>query len=189
MSCIENARPPSPVSFPAPKARPRRRRKNKHSINFYLWELAVQVGTPTIVFKPLAAHEKSAGDAPGDPAQSVLYSIHPGCDPGATGHGPHRPLCRARDGSGAASTTQAETRGGRRNSAPLVKGFVEALRTSRARSCLRPVDAEWMAPLALMIGPHGPSPPSPYRARTGADTCTGFQAYPRVHITSSAPSI
>src|SRR5271165_644212 len=73
--------------------------------------------------------------------------------------------------------------------APLVKGFVEALRTSRARSCLRPVDAEWMAPLALMIGPHGPSPPSPYRARTGADTCTGFQAYPRVHITSSAPSI
>src|SRR5271165_3366037 len=48
--------------------------------------------------------------------------------------------------------------------APLVKGFVEALRTSRARSCLRPVDAEWMAPLALMIGPHGSSPPSPYRA-------------------------
>src|SRR5208337_2276235 len=70
--------------------------------------------------------------------------------------------------------------------APLVKGFVEALRTSWARSCLRSVDAEWMALLALIIGLHGPSPPSPYRARTGADTCTGFQAYPRVHITSSA---
>src|SRR5271157_6479907 len=46
-----------------------------------------------------------------------------------------------------------------------------------------------MAPLALMIGPHGSSPPSPYRARTGADTCTGFRAYPMVHITSSAPSM
>ena len=73
--------------------------------------------------------------------------------------------------------------------APLVKGFFEALRTSRARSCLRPVDAGRMAPLALMIGPHGSSPRSPYRARTGADTCTGFQAFPWVHITSSAPSI
>src|SRR5271169_1386215 len=37
--------------------------------------------------------------------------------------------------------------------APLVKGFFEALRTSRVRSCLRPVGAGRITPLALMIRP------------------------------------
>jgi len=111
--------PPSPRLFPRAQGAPPKAPKEQTSRKFLFVGIGVQVGTPTIatiMFKPLAAHEKSAGDAPGDPAQSVLYSVHPGCDPGATGHGPHRPLSRARDGSGAASTTQAETRGGRSNS-------------------------------------------------------------------------
>src|SRR5580693_8152759 len=48
---------------------------------------------------------------------------------------------------------------------------------SRARSCLRPFDAEGMHPLALMIRPRGSSPPSFARARTGAGRYSGFQAF------------
>ena len=69
--------------------------------------------------------------------------------------------------------------------APLVKGFLEALRTSRVRSCLRPVDAGKIAPLALMIGPLGFLAPSPYRAHTGADSLAGFRTCPLAHITPS----
>jgi hypothetical protein len=36
---------------------------------------------------------------------------------------------------------------------PLSRVFLEALRTSRVRSCLRPVRAEKIAPLALMFRP------------------------------------
>ncbi len=47
---------------------------------------------------------------------------------------------------------------------PLIKGFLAALRTSRVRSCLRPVDADF-SPLALMVRPPGSLPQSPKRAQ------------------------
>jgi hypothetical protein len=46
---------------------------------------------------------------------------------------------------------------------PLIKGFLGDLRTSRVRSCLRPVCAERYPP-ALMIRPLGSLPRSPDRA-------------------------
>src|SRR5271166_640735 len=60
---------------------------------------------------------------------------------------------------------------------------------SRARSCLRPVDAEGMHPLALMIRPHGSSP---HHSLALVLALTGIRAskpFPLVHITSSAPSM
>src|SRR5271165_6191974 len=47
------------------------------------------------------------------------------------------------------------------------QGLRRGLRTSRARSCLRPVDADEMTPLALMNRPRGSSPR--HCARAGAD--------------------
>ena len=52
-----------------------------------------------------------------------------------------------------------------------------------------PVDAEEIVPLALMKIRVALRPHHRIALQDGADTCTGFRAYPRVHITSSAPSI
>src|SRR5208283_1876789 len=41
---------------------------------------------------------------------------------------------------------------------PVVKGLVEALRTLRVRSCLRPVGAGNECPAGPDVGPHGSSP-------------------------------
>jgi hypothetical protein len=41
---------------------------------------------------------------------------------------------------------------------PVVKGLVEALRTLRVRSCLRPVSAGHECPAGPDVGPHGSSP-------------------------------
>jgi hypothetical protein len=60
---------------------------------------------------------------------------------------------------------------------PLIKGFLAALRTSRVRSCLRPVDADF-SPLALMVRPPGSLPQSPKRAHIGAERISGFRAFP-----------
>jgi hypothetical protein len=61
--------------------------------------------------------------------------------------------------------------------APWSRVALEVLRTSRERSCLRPFDADEMAPLALMTRPPGSSPPSFQRARSGAGVLSGFQAF------------
>jgi hypothetical protein len=61
--------------------------------------------------------------------------------------------------------------------APWSRVALEVLRTSRERSCLRPFDADEMAPLALMIRPPDSSPPSFQRARSGAGVLSGFQAF------------
>ena len=60
---------------------------------------------------------------------------------------------------------------------PLIKGFLAALRTSRVRSCLRPVDADF-SPLALMVCPPGSLPQSPKRAHIGAERISGFRTFP-----------
>src|SRR5208337_1027206 len=51
---------------------------------------------------------------------------------------------------------------------PLSRVSLKLLRTSRVRSCLRPAGPD--------EDPPGSSPQSPYRARSGADSATGFQA-------------
>ena len=51
---------------------------------------------------------------------------------------------------------------------PVVKGLVEALRTLRVRSCLRPVGAGWDGPAGPDAGPHGSSPDPKERAYHGA---------------------
>ena len=61
--------------------------------------------------------------------------------------------------------------------APSPRVALKVLSTSRERSCLRPFDADGIAPLALMIRPPGSSPPSFPRARSGADRSSGFQAF------------
>src|SRR5208283_842224 len=71
---------------------------------------------------------------------------------------------------------------------PVVKGLVEALRTLRVRSCLRPVGAETNVPLALMLV-RMLFAQSPKRARYGACLSPGFRAVPLVHITSPSPSM
>ena len=55
------------------------------------------------------------------------------------------------------------------------RGFANVSGAVMSSACC----AARMAPLALMIRPHGSSPQSPYRARTGADTCTGFKSLVR----------
>src|SRR5208283_885164 len=47
---------------------------------------------------------------------------------------------------------------GRDGRRPVVKGLVEALRTLRVRSCLRPVGAGKECPAGPDAGPHGSSP-------------------------------
>jgi hypothetical protein len=72
--------------------------------------------------------------------------------------------------------------------APLVKGFLEALRTSRVRSCLRPVDAEddrSAGPDEIRFGslPHQIS-----ALLFGAGSDSGFRTCPSAHITPWSPS-
>ena len=59
--------------------------------------------------------------------------------------------------------------------APRSRVFVEALRTLRVRSCLRPVDAGWMIPLALMLVRMAFRPIKGTRSN-GAARLSGFQA-------------
>jgi hypothetical protein len=60
----------------------------------------------------------------------------------------------------------------------LVKGCFEAVVNVSGRGHVYGLfDAEGMSPLALMIRPHGSSPPSFPRARIGADRYSGFQAF------------
>ena len=72
--------------------------------------------------------------------------------------------------------------------APLVKGFLEALRTSRVRSCLRPVDAEddrSAGPDEIRFG----SLPRQISALLfGAGSDSGFRTCPSAHITPWSPS-
>jgi hypothetical protein len=62
---------------------------------------------------------------------------------------------------------------GRRPCQGFRRGFANVSGAVMSSACC----AARIAPLALMIRPHGSSPQSPYRARSGADTCTGFQAF------------
>ena len=60
--------------------------------------------------------------------------------------------------------------------APWSRVALKLLRTSRARSCLRPVDAGRKSPLALMKIRMALRPDHRIALQTGADTCTGFRA-------------
>ena len=73
--------------------------------------------------------------------------------------------------------------------APWSRAALEVLRTSRERSCLRPSDADEMAPLALMIRPPGSSPHHSNALVVAPASRRASKPLPWVHITSSAPSI
>ena len=73
--------------------------------------------------------------------------------------------------------------------APVVKGFFEVLWTFRERSCLRPVDAERMNSLALMICPRGSSPHHSVALVLALTAIRASEPLPLVHIISSTPSM
>ena len=74
--------------------------------------------------------------------------------------------------------------------APWSRVALEVLQTSRERSCLRPFDAEEMAPLALIEFVRLALRPHHSNALVVAPaSCRASKPLPLVHITSSAPSI
>src|SRR5208283_3434309 len=72
---------------------------------------------------------------------------------------------------------------------PVVKGLVEALRTVRVRSCLRPVGAGKECPAGPDAGPHGSSPNQQNALVMAPALSPGFRAVPLVHIASPSPSM
>jgi hypothetical protein len=75
-------------------------------------------------------------------------------DPNKDGGGPGRLMIATMIVSAAPEWTPKRMSGRR----PFVKGLVEALRTYRVRSCLRPVGAGNECPAGPDAGPHGSSP-------------------------------
>jgi hypothetical protein len=71
--------------------------------------------------------------------------------------------------------------------APLVKGFFAALRTSRVRSCLRPDYAGRTTPLALMIVRVALRPHHRIALAPAQTLHRAFRAFPLVHITPWSP--
>ena len=73
---------------------------------------------------------------------------------------------------------------------PVVKGLVEALRTLRVRSCLRPLLARVTnVPLALMLVRMALRPISKTRSLWRLPFSSGFRVVPLVHIASPSPSM
>ncbi len=129
------------------------------------------VGTDSRPENPLQGSEKSQnrpGDTTTGPQRRQGRSGN--VSAGSAGTSAEAALQRlpTRSGSGVAESRMS----GRR---PEVKGFVEALRTRRVRSCLRPVDAGWMIPLALMLVRMALRPIKGTRSN-GAARLSGFQA-------------
>jgi len=74
--------------------------------------------------------------------------------------------------------------------APSSRGLVEALRTLRVRSCLRPLLArETNVPLALMLVRMALRPISKTRSLWRLPFSSGFRVVPLVHIASPSPSM
>src|SRR5208283_2984972 len=72
---------------------------------------------------------------------------------------------------------------------PVVKGLVEALRTLRVRSCLRPVGAGNECPAGPDAGPHGSSPNQQNALGMAPAFHRASEPNPLVHIASPSPSM